>query len=263
MPESVYYATLARKKRPAKYTALAVDIRAIFVQSRGAAGKRTIQAQLRLKGIKAGLALIAKLMKQQGLVSKQPRKRHRYGESDTQTAAAENLLARNFTPAPAQQVLCGDVTYIKVRERWYYLAVVLELGRRQVVGWKFKAQHNSELVCEALNHAMLKVKAQGNTLFHSDQGSVYRSENFVAAVKRHGLTQSMSRKGNCWDNAPMERWFRSFKHEWMPKGGYASMEDALNDIREYVLYYNHQRPHRFNNGTPPCIKQPIGDCGNG
>lgn len=98
---------------------------------------------------------------------------------------------------------------------------------------------------------MLSTVKTERMLFHSDQGSIYASEGFIQCVKQHGLTQSMSRKGNCWDNSPMERWFRSFKYEWMVRGGYASFESALDDIREYIFYYNHIRPHRYNQGFPP------------
>ncbi|MCW9698226.1 DDE-type integrase/transposase/recombinase [Avibacterium sp. 20-129] len=127
-----------------------------------------------------------------------------------------SLLNRKFSPDSQTSILCGDTTYLKVNGEWHYLTVVLNLAQRQVVDWRLQRKHNAELVVEALNHAMLTTVRTKEMIFHSDQGSVYRSYPFTQCVKRHGLIQSMSR-GNCWDNAPMERWFRSFKYEWMLK----------------------------------------------
>lgn len=188
-------------------------------------------------------------MKQQGLFSKQPQK-WRYQDKDN-GQIFDNILARQFSPKPHITVLCGDTTYLKVKGVWHYLAVVINLSNRQVVGWKLGNRHDANLVIDALNHAMLNIKHTPNMIFHSDQGSIYGSDKFTACVNRHKLVQSMSRRGNCWDNAPMERWFRSFKHEWMPKGGYRDVESAMNDIKDYVMYYNHIRPHQYNQGLAP------------
>ncbi|WP_443090399.1 IS3 family transposase [Basfia succiniciproducens] len=249
--ESAYYAHLRTAKKPAKHTALAVEIKAIFDASRSSAGKRTIQSHLKEKGIFVGLYLIRKLMNKQELFSKQPQKWRNLSKGNSQVF--ENILSREFTPDSQTTVLCGDTTYIKINGIWCYLAVVINLLNRQVVGWKLSRYHDSELVKDALNHAMLNIERTERMLFHSDQGSIYGSEIFTDSVKKHGLTQSMSRRGNCWDNAPMERWFRSFKYEWMLKGGYSDFESAVNDVREYVMYYNHIRPHSYNQGLSPIL----------
>ena len=240
---------------------MAVEIKALFDESRGSAGKRTLKARLKSKGIEVGLALIRQLMKQQGLVSKQPQKRWRTGTSEQASTLFNNVLNRQFSPCADTTVLCGDTTYLKVQGEWHYLAIVMNLAQRQVVGWRLQKQHNSRLVVEALNHAMLTTERTRKMLFHSDQGSIYGSESFIRCVKQHGLIQSMSRRGNCWDNAPMERWFRSFKYEWMLKGGYSSLDEAKDDIKHYVFYYNRVRPHSYNQGLPPVLaKKPIRDC---
>lgn len=223
----------------------------MFIESRHSAGKRTIQARLRAEGTYVGLDLIRQLMKRQGLISKQPQKRHYYCTKQEQQGVFGNLLNRAFTPDNGTTLLCGDTTYININGEWHYLAIVMNLSRRQIVGWKLQRHHDAQLVIDALNQAMLSTVKTERMLFHSDQGSIYASEGFIQCVKQHGLTQSMSRKGNCWDNSPMERWFRSFKYEWMVRGGYASFESALDDIREYIFYYNHIRPHRYNQGFPP------------
>lgn len=248
--ERVYHTRLRRSGND-RYLALKVAITALFQRSRHSAGKRTLRAMLKQEGFNVGVYLIAKLMKSLGLVSKQPQKKPRYAMQPHQVF--NNRLNRAFAPEKEQTVLCGDVTYIKVKGAWCYLAGVLDLYRRRLMGWQFGRTQDASLISGALRHAMLTLKPnkQDVVLFHSDQGSIYGSEAFTACVKRYGLTQSMSRRGNCWDNAPMERWFRSFKYEWMPKGGYADFEEALRDIAAYVRYYNHSRPHSFNQGDPP------------
>nr|WP_269199503.1 IS3 family transposase [Gallibacterium anatis] len=173
----------------------------------------------------------------------------------------DNLMRRTFSPDCQTTVLCGDTTYLKVNGEWHYLAVVLNLAQRQVVGWRLQREHNADLVVEALNPAMLTTARTKEMILYSDQGSIYRSYPFTQCVKCHGLIQSMSRRGNCWDNAPMDRWFRSFKYEWMLKGGYASLSAAKEDIKNYVFYYNTVRPHAYNQGLPPVLaKRPIRDC---
>ena len=104
-----------------------------------------------------------------------------------------------------------------------------------MVGWKLSRHHDAQWVIDALNHAMLQTKRRKTMLFHSDQGSIYGSKQFTQCVQNHKLTQSMSRRGNCWDNAPMERWFRSFKYEWMAYGGYVDFESAVNDVKDYLV----------------------------
>ncbi|MDG6472525.1 IS3 family transposase [Glaesserella parasuis] len=164
-------------------------------------------------------------------------------------------MNRSFTPDAQTTVLCGDTMYIKVNGVWCYLAVVINLLNRQVVGWKLNRHHDAQLVVDALNHAMLQTKRTKTMLFHSDQGSIYGSKQFTQCVQKHKLTQSMSRRGNCWDNAPMERWFRSFKYEWMTYGGYVDFESAVNDVKDYVMYYNHIRPHSYNQGFLPILAE--------
>lgn len=240
-------------QRPDKYASLKRHIRAVHAEGKGSPGKRMIQSRLRNQDIKAGVYLVGKLMKEMALVSRQPVKKPNH-TGGTPHLLFENHLRRQFDRKEGDPtVLCGDVTYIQVNGQWYYLAAVLDLNRRRLAGWAFGDTQDAQLVCAALRHAMLKMPSEKRegAVFHSDQGSVYGSKLFTECVRGCGLMQSMSRRGNCWDNAPMERWFRSFKSEWMPKGGYATFEEALDDIRKYVLYYNHIRPHTANNGLPP------------
>ncbi len=133
-----------------------------------------------------------------------------------------NLLDRQFAVTQPNQVWCGDVTYIWTGNRWAYLAVVMDLFARKPVGWAMSFSPDSELTCKELSHAFeSRVRPQG-LMFHSDQGSHYTSRKFRQLLWRCQITQSMSRRGNCLDNSPMERFFRSLKTEWVPTIGYRS-----------------------------------------
>ncbi|WP_040514797.1 IS3 family transposase, partial [Paraglaciecola polaris] len=144
--------------------------------------------------------------------------------------------------------------------RWHYLAVVIDLYTRRIVGWSMSAKPDAELVVNALDMAYEQRGRPQKVMFHTDQGSQYGSRKFRQRLWRYRMKQSMSRRGNCWDNAPMERVFRSLKSEWIPATGYNSLQEAKRDISRYLMdYYNWQRPHTFNNGLAPAKaeSQPI------
>jgi putative transposase len=169
---------------------------------------------------------------------------------------AANLLKQDFTaPAPNQR-WASDITFISTHQGWLYLAVVMDLYSRRIVGWSMSNSPDATLVINALEHAYQQRGQPKGLLFHSDQGSQYTSLRFRQRLWRYRIKQSMSRRGNCWDNAPMERVFRSLKTEWVPITGYASLEQARLDISSYLMgYYNHQRPHSFNQGLAPAIAE--------
>lgn len=190
-------------------------------------------------------------MKQEGLVSRQLPS-HKYAKAEKAHLAIPNLLGRQFSPAKPNQVWCGDVTYVWAGNRWLYLAVVIDLYARRVVGWACSKSPDSELTKKALRMAFeCRGKPEG-LLFHSDQGCHYTSQSYRQLLWRYKIRQSLSRRGNCWDNAPMERFFRSFKTEWMPKASYQSYREAEESIARYIDgYYNFYRPHRHNNAKSP------------
>ncbi|SEA82514.1 Transposase InsO and inactivated derivatives [Desulfuromusa kysingii] len=176
------------------------------------------------------------------LVSKQPQpKTHRAEQRERPNIP--NRLKREFDVPQPDCVWCGDITYIWAGKGWIYLAVVLDLCTRRIVGWHLSKTMDAGLVVAALDKAyQLRGKPQ-NIIFHSDQDSQYASVIFQQRMWRYKMKQSMSRRGNCWDNAPMERVFRSLKSEWVPKGGYQSFIDARKDIGSYLMgYYNYVRP---------------------
>lgn len=167
-----------------------------------------------------------------------------------------NVLDRGFSVASPNKVWCGDITYVWAEGQWHYLAAVIDLCARRVVGWAFSAKPDADLVIKALDMAYEQRGRPQNVLFHSDQGSQYGSRSFRQRLWRYRFTQSMSRRGNCHDNAPMERLFRSLKTEWIPTVGYMSAVLAKQDISRFLMErYNWRRPHQFNEGLPPAVAE--------
>lgn len=224
--------------------------RDIHRASRGAAGTRTISGTLKQQGESVGRYKARSLMKEAELVSKQ-HKKHRYRIAEEESVIAPNKLNREFTVTKANQVWCGDVTYVWTGQCWLYLAVVLDLYKRRVVGWACSRHPDTRLTIQALRMAYESRGRPAGVMFHSDQGCHYTSKAFRQQLWRYQIDQSMSRRGNCWDNAPMERFFRSYKSEWMPKNGYARFTDAEQDIAQYTMYYNHERGHSVNDYLSP------------
>ena len=206
---------------------------------------------MRELGYQIGRFKVRNLMKEVGLVSKQPGA-HRYKVAQSERPDIPNLLAREFDVQQPNQVWCGDITYVWAGGRWHYLAAVLDLHTRRVVGWAISDKPDAELAIKALAMAYQQRGCPSGVLFHSDQGSQYGSRAFRQRLWRYRMTQSMSRRGNCWDNAPMERLFRSLKTEWVPAMGYMSVREAKRDISYYLMdYYNWRRSHQHNDGIPP------------
>lgn len=230
---------------------LKVRVVELHTASRGAAGARSLSMALKEEGEAVGRYKASSLMRETGIESKQ-RRRHRYRKADTECEIAPNHLNREFAVTQPNQVWCGDVTYIWAGTCWVYLAVVLDLYARRVVGWAFSRHPDSALTGQALALAYESRGCPKGVMFHSDQGSHYTSLAFRQRIWQYQMTQSMSRRGNCWDNAPMERFFGSLKSEWIPETGYSSVEEAESDILRYLThYYNRVRPHTYNNYQTP------------
>lgn len=227
----------------------------LFRQSRNSAGSRTLKTKLNNKGMDIGRFKVRRLMKELNLVSKQPGT-HKYKHVTCERPDTPNSLARNFNVEQPNQVWCGDITYIWTGNTWSYLAAILDLHTRRVVGWSISGQPDANLVTQALQHAWEQRGCPDKVLFHSDQGSQYASLKFRQRIWRYRMTQSMSRRGNCWDNAPMERLFRSLKTEWVPAMGYPNLVTAKKDIGSYLMdYYNWERPHTHNGGVAPAVAE--------
>ncbi|HDX2577822.1 IS3-like element IS222 family transposase, partial [Pseudomonas aeruginosa] len=249
---SCYYVHRLRRRRvDARRVALRSQVNQLFSQSRGSAGSRSILGMLREEGVTIGRFRVRRLMRELGLVSKQPGS-HAYKQAMVERPDIPNRLNREFATEHPNQVWCGDITYVWAQGRWHYLAAVLDLHTRRVIGWAFSAKPDAELVIKALDMAYEQRGKPQQVLFHSDQGSQYASRLFRQRLWRYRMQQSMSRRGNCWDNSPMERLFRSLKSEWVPSTGYLTAQEAQRDISHYLMHrYNWIRPHQFNDGLPP------------
>ncbi|EAB8293357.1 IS3 family transposase [Salmonella enterica subsp. enterica] len=219
--------------------------------SHDSAGARSIAIMATMRGFRMGRWLAGRLMKELGLVScQQPT--HRYKRGGHEHIVIPNLLERQFAVTEPNQVWCGDVTYIWTGKRWAYLAVVLDLFARKPVGWAMSFSPDSRLTIKALGMAWEARGKPAEVMFHSDQGSHYTSRQFRQLLWRCRIRQSMSRRGNCWDNSPMERFFRSLKNEWVPVTGYTNFSEAAHAITNYIVgYYSSLRPHDYNGGLLP------------
>ncbi|EAS0547739.1 IS3 family transposase [Salmonella enterica] len=243
------------KNRPEKpdgrRAVLRSQVRELHGISHGSAGARSIATMATRRGYQMGRWLAGRLMKELGLVScQQPT--HRYKRGSHEHVAIPNHLERQFAVTEPNQVWCGDVTYIWTGKRWGYLAVVLDLFARKPVGWAMSFSPDSRLTIKALEMARETRGKPDGVMFHSDQGSHYTSRQFRQVLWRYRIKQSMSCRGNCWDNSPMERFFRSLKNEWVPVTGYISFSDAAHSITDYIVgYYSALRPHEYNGGLSP------------
>lgn len=256
MHRSVFY---YHRRRDARPDTVREGLRHMAVElhksGRGSAGARTLSALFRNAGVAVGRYKAGRLMREAGLKSCQPG-RHRYVKCERKSLLADNHLSRRFNPGAPDRVWCGDITYIRYRGGWLYLAVVLDLHARKVVGWACSGTADSQLAQRALSMAWEGRGRPAGVLFHSDQGAQYSSLSYGGLVARYGMTRSMSRAGNCWDNAVTERFFRSLKTEWLPEGGYRTAGEAESDVVRYITgYYNRMRPHQHNGGLPPAAQE--------
>ncbi|EEU0356928.1 IS3 family transposase [Escherichia coli] len=230
---------------------LCSEIRRAWNQSRGSAGARTLAEMLTQNGVPMSRYRAGRLMKYLNLSSCQPGK-HQYKNARQEHTSLPNLLERQFAVPEPDRVWCGDITYLWAGNRWCYLAVVMDLFARRVIGWSLSAHADTALISSALRMAYETRGQPRDVVFHSDQGSQYTGLKYQQLLWRCRISQSVSRRGNCWDNSPMERFFRSLKTEWVPTNGYAGKDEARQQINDYILnYYNSVRPHHYNGGLTP------------
>jgi putative transposase len=244
---SGYHAWVGRPESGRKHAEreLEREIRGIQKKAKRRYGSPRVTAALRKAGRRVGHNRVARIMRENGLEARPKRRFRVTTKADPSAAAAENLLARNFVVQEVNRVWVSDITYIPTTEGWLYLAVVLDLCSRRVVGWSMSSRLGTELVLRALWMAVLRRRPPKGLLFHSDRGSQYTSHAFRKDLEYTGMRQSMSRKGDCWDNAPSEAFFKSLKTELMEGGkAFAGREAAKAAIFEYVeVFYNRARLH--------------------
>jgi transposase InsO family protein len=224
---------------------LLVEIRAIHAQFKARYGSPRIHAELVARGHDCCVNTVAKLMREAGIAAKTARKfRCTTTDSDHDLPVAENLLDRQFDAAAPNESWVADITYIPTREGWLYLAAVEDLYSRRVVGWAMDEHMESRLVVDALAMAVQRRLPDEGLLAHSDRGSQYASEHYQRLLAKHGIQCSMSRRADCWDNAPMESFFASLKKELVHDADFATRLEARAAIFEYIeVFYNNQRRH--------------------
>ncbi|WP_444945039.1 IS3 family transposase [Microbulbifer sp. ZKSA006] len=230
-------------------------VKAAHKASNGSAGARSIAKIVTQTGVPLSRYRAGRRIKLLGLESSQPPS-HRYRKAEQAHLDIPNRLNRKFDVEKPDAAWAGDITYIWVGTCWAYLAVVLDLFARKPVGWALSLSPDTSLVKKALTMAYESRGAPEGVMFHSDQGCQYTSQSFQQLLWRYHMKQSLSRRGNCWDNAPTERFFRSLKGEWVPEVGYSSLPAAKQSINDYIIgYYSQVRPHQHNDGLPPNVAE--------
>ena len=241
---SGYYAARCRSPslRSLRRAGLTSQIQTIHDASRHTYGSPRVHAELVSQGVPCCRNTVAKLMREANIVPKAIR-RFRVTTDSRNTTASPNLLRRVFQVDRPNHSWVSDITYIPTREGWLYLAAILDLHSRAIVGWAMSRMLNSQLATDALVMALAKRRA-APTILHSDQGSTYATASYRELLKRHAIRQSMSRKANCWDNAPLESFFHTLKTELVMHCEYQTRIQARASLFDYIeVFYNRQRRH--------------------
>ena len=257
---SGYYANVAAHKQrlaaPA-VCAASVHLKAAFAASHKAYGSRRLTTAMAERGMAMGRHRVRTLMRQSGLRPVWRRKFVHTTDSKHTMGVSANVLNRQFEQVLPNQAWVSDITYIRTRSGWLYLAAVLDLHSRKIVGWAMAAAMPAALVCAALQMAIVQRNPAPGLIVHSDRGTQYASAEYQALLATHGLVGSMSRKGNCWDNAVMERFFLNLKMERVWQKDYANHAEAINDIADYIVgFYNSVRLHsKLGNLSPNAFER--------
>ena len=223
--------------------ALLAHIRAIHAEVKGEYGWPRMHKELLARGIRTGKDRVRKLMQQHGIKAKTKRKFVVTTDSRHSLPVAPDLVQRRFNPEAPNQLWSGDITYIPTDEGWLYLAAVIDLFSRQVVGWSLQPHMQASLVKDALAMGWWRRRPPAGLIFHSDRGAQYCSHEVQEAMKGWGMRSSMSRKGNCWDNAPTESFWGRMKTASVHGHKFATREQARQAVMDWMAFYNHRRLH--------------------
>lgn len=243
---SGFYASRGRPESPRaeEDRRLLVKIKESHTASRSTYGSPRVHRDLIEDGVEVGRHRVARLMRLEGLRSKRRRRYRVTTQSNHQHPVADNVLARDFTADAENAKWAADITYVWTRGGWLYLAVVMDLFSRRVVGWAMSTRITRQLAVDALNMALTHRPLPESLTHHSDRGSQYASADYQSLLDAHGIECSMSRRGNCWDNAVVESFFATLKTELVHHRDYQNQDEARADIFEYIeVFYNRQRRH--------------------
>jgi putative transposase len=245
---SGFYAWSVRpeSERSKENKRLTLEIKKVHEESRRTYGSPRVHAELQEQGFEVGRKRVARLMRDNGLRAKGKRRFRKTTDSNHGRSVAPNILSRNFEVDAPNTVWAGDITYLWTAEGWVYLAVVLDLFSRRVVGWALADHMRTDLVLEALFDALGSRAPRSGLLHHSDRGTQYASGDYQATLEAHGIKCSMSRTGDCWDNAVVESFFGTLKTELDATDQWTTRAQARYDVFEYVeVFYNRQRRHSY------------------
>ncbi len=251
---SGYYAWRVRPESERSKTdrQLTQVVRRLHTESKGVYGSPKITADLRDEGYRHGRHKVARLMRQAGLRGCPKRRFRVTTQRDPSHPVAENLLHQDFTAEAPNQRWAADITYISTNQGWLYLAVVMDLYSRRIVGWSMSRWVNRHLVIDALNMAIGARRPGAELIHHSDRGSQYTSDDFRDELLKHGIECSMSARGNCYDNAVVESFFGLMKREWVNRVRYRTRAEARADVFEYIeCFYNRKRRHGYIGNISP------------
>lgn len=249
---SGYYAWRVRpQSRRARYSGeLTRAIRRVHADSDGTYGSPRIHAELKAQGMRCGRAKVARLMHITGLKGC-PKRRFR-ARSKVSLERARNLLDQDFSALKANQRWASDITFIWTGQGWLYLAVVMDLYSRRIVGWSMSRRNNRHVAVDALNMALGQRHIEDDLIHHSDRGIQYISDDFQALLKQHGIACSLSGTGSCYDNAVVESFFASLKRERTRRRKYRTRDEARADVFDYIeRFYNRQRRHGYVGNISP------------
>jgi len=250
---SGYYAYRVRLKssRALENERLQTLIRLIWGKSRELYGSPRITAELRSQGLRYSKNRVARLMREAGIRS-QTKKAFKVTTKSGGLTEADDLVQRCFQADGPGQIWVSDITYVRTKERWLYLAVVMDLYHRAVVGWALERRAGQELVMTALNHALLRHPPENGLVFHTDRGGQYRGQQMKRLLLRHGIRLSLGGRGDCYDNAAMESFFSTLKSELVNREEFQTEREARQRLYEYIeVYYNRQRRHSTLNYLTP------------
>lgn len=240
------YLKTSHQNRIDKDFELLSKVRQIHNETRGSYGSRRMSKKLRAHGHEVGRYRARSLMKKAGVSVKRRKKFTKTTDSKHNLPVAPNLLERNFQPDRPDAIWCSDISYLWTTQGWLYLAIVIDLYSRKIVGWAMSNRLKTPLVIEALMMAYWRRKPTKGLIHHSDRGSQYASDDYQKLLNSYGMTCSMSRKGDCWDNAVVESFFHTLKAEWIADTIYYTRDEARRDVIDYIeMFYNSHRLHSF------------------
>ena len=253
---SGFYAWLKRpvSKRDQRRALVGEAVEATYIGFKKRYGAPRLALELNEQGIACSLNHVAALLKERGLRARNGKGFRYRPRTEAMTNVSDNLLRQNFeAPAPNQKWV-SDITYIKVGRTWLFLAAVMDLFSRKIIGWALDTHMRESLILDALNMAVSQRETTSNTLIHSDRGVQYRGNEYQDTLRMHGIECSMSRKGNCWDNAVMESFFSRFKVELIYAENYKVIDEARTGIFEYIeIFHNRTRRHSSIGNVSPWV----------